>query len=462
MSLTLLPATEQLKLLRQRKISGPELAEAHIEQIERLNPQLNALVDFDPGRVRIQAAHPRPGPLSGLPVTVKSSISAAGYRCESGSTLNRGFIPDKNAAVVDRLLQAGAVLLGTTNCPEFLMAYETENLLYGSTRNPWNLDHTAGGSSGGESAAIAAGLSAAGLGSDSGGSVREPAHFTAICALKPTAGRFPAAGHLPPCHGPFAFLGSIGPMARTIGDVRLLFETLAGRDPVDPNSPPVSRRPITRDEARHVPIGYFEDDGRIPVTAETRAAIQQAVHALREQGFTVQPFQPASLEAARRLWFTFFVQCGALLYAPTIRGHEQQLSPTFRDFLALANAAEPLTAETLLDAWVESDKVRARLLDEMRAFPILLCPVCSIPGFKPFERTWTIDGQTVAYFDAVRFTQWFNLLGGPAAVVPVTRSTGGLPIGVQIAGRPHEDELVLEVASAIDTAFGYQPPPLAL
>ncbi len=151
-----------------------------------------------------------------------------------------------------------------------------------------------------------------------------------------------------------------------------------------------------------------------------------------------------------------------MLYAPTIRGREQELSPTFRDFLAIARAASPLTADSLLDAWVESDKVRSRLLDEMRAFPILLCPVCSIPAFKPFERSWTIDGQSVDYLDAMRFTQWFNLLGGPAAVVPVMRSAEGLPIGVQIAGRPWADELVLEVADALDSAFGYEPPPMAL
>lgn len=460
--ITLRPASEQLALLRRRDITPGELLDEHIAQIRRLNPQLNALVDFDADRVRSQVARLRPGPLSGLPVTIKSSIAVAGYRCETGSTIHRGFIPDTNAVLVDRLLAAGAVVLGTTNCPEFLMAYETENLLYGSTRNPWDLERTPGGSSGGESAAIAAGMSAAGLGSDSGGSVREPAHFTGICALKPTAGRFPAAGHLPPCLGPFAFLGSIGPMARTIGDVRLLFEKLAGQDAIDPNSAPVPLRPISREEAKQVPIGYFEDDGLVPVTAETRGAIQQAAQSLRDQGFTVKPFRPASLEAARKLWFTFFVQCGAMLYAPTIRGREQELSPTFRDFLAIARAASPLTADSLLDAWVESDKVRSRLLDEMRAFPILLCPVCSIPAFKPFERSWTIDGQSVDYLDAMRFTQWFNLLGGPAAVVPVMRSAEGLPIGVQIAGRPWADELVLEVADALDSAFGYEPPPMAL
>jgi amidase len=231
-------------------------------------------------------------------------------------------------------------------------------------------------------------------------------------------------------------------MARTVGDLALLFETLSGQDPTDPNSAPVAPRTVTRDEAKQVPIGWFEDDGIVPVTAETRAAVQQAVR-------------------ARKLWWTFFVQCGAMLYGPTIQGREAELSPTFRDFLDIARAAAPLTAGSLLDAWVESDKVRGRLLEEMREFPILLCPVCSIPAFRPFERNWCVEAQTVAYLDAMRYTQWFNLLGGPAAVVPVSRTAEGLPIGVQIAGRPFSDELVLAVARAVESEFGYQPPPMA-
>ncbi len=462
MRLTLLSATEQLSLLRRRTVTPLELAEEHILQIQRLNPRLNAIVDFDPDRVRAQARNPRPGPLSGLPVTVKSSISAAGYRCEIGSTLNRGSAPDRNAVVVDRLLAAGATLLGTTNCPEFLMAYETENILYGSTRNPWSLDHSPGGSSGGEAAAIAAGLSAGGLGSDSGGSVRVPAHFTGICALKPTPGRIPAAGHLPACLGPFSFLGAIGPMARTVGDLSLLFETLSGQDPGDPTSPRVAQRAVSLEEAKQFPIGWFEDDGAIPVGAETRTAVRTAAQALERRGFTLRRFRPQALEAARKLWWTFFVQCGAMLYAPAIRGREAELSPTFRDFLAIAGAEAPLTGDDLLHAWVEADRVRAQLLAEMRDCPVLLCPACAIPAFRPGERSWTIDGRSIGYLDAMRFTQWFNLLGGPAAVVPVSRSSDGLPIGVQIAGLPFDDEFALAVAAALESEFGYQPPPMAL
>ena len=465
--LVLLPAVRQLELLCNREISVLELAEAHIRQIERLNPKLNALVDFDPDRVRAQARRmdvpdSTSGPLHGLPVTVKSSIATAGYRCEIGSLLHQGDIPREDAVVVARLRASGALILGTTNCPEFLMAYETANLLHGATHNPWDLDRSPGGSSGGESAAIAAGLSAAGLGSDSGGSVRVPAHFTGICSLKPTPGRVPGIGHLPPCIGPFSTLGAIGPMARTIGDVSLLFRTLSGQDAHDPASPPLPLRQPSMNELRTRTIGFFEEDGLVPVTSETRAAVNAAAEALRDAGFRVEPFRPTTLEQLRKLWWTFFVQCGAMFYEPEIRGRRDRLSPIFREFLEIAEASQPLTATELLNAWAQSDLLRAKTLEEMSDHPVLLCPVASIPAFRPGERSWTIDGQPVAYLDAVRHTQWFNVLAAPAAVVPVGRSPEGLPIGVQIVARPFEDEVALGIAAVVDAAFGYLPPPLAL
>jgi len=465
--IVLAPAEKQLELLRARQISVTELAEAHIEQIERLNPELNVFADFDAERVRararsLDAAKEPRGPLHGLPVTIKSSIATAGYRCEIGSLLHKGEVPAEDAVVVGRLRAAGALILGTTNCPEFLMAYETANLLYGRVRNPWDLDRSPGGSSGGESAAIAAGLSAAGLGSDSGGSVRVPAHFTGICSLKPTPGRIPGRGHLPPCVGPFAILGAIGPIARTMGDVGLLFRTLAGQDLSDPVSPPLTLSKPSFDELRAQTVGFFEDDGLVPVTEETRGAVRAAVQALREAGFRVEPFRPRELEQLRKIWWTFFVQCGAMFYEPEIRGRRDRLSPIFVEFLSIAEAAGPLTARELLDAWAGLDLLRSKVLEGMREFPVLLCPVASIPAFRHDERTWTVEGQSVSYLDAVRFTQWFNALGAPAAVVPVSSSPEGLPIGVQVVARPFQDETALGVAACVDAAFGYRPPPIAL
>jgi amidase len=465
--LVLAPAARQLELLRAGEVSVAELAEAHLSQIERLNPQLNAFADFDAERVRAEARRlditkEARGPLHGLPVTVKSSIATAGYRCEIGSMIHRGEIPREDAVVVGRLRRAGALILGTTNCPEFLMAYETANLLHGRTSNPWDLRRSPGGSSGGESAAIAAGMSAAGLGSDSGGSVRLPAHFTGICSLKPTPGRIPGRGHLPPCVGPFSTLGAIGPMARTMDDVALMFRTLSGQDPTDPASPPVALREPGAEELRKNTIGFFEDDGLVPVTAETRAAVNAAAEALRQAGFRVEPFRPRTLELLRQLWWKFFVQCGAMFYAPEIRGREHQLSPIFEEFLGMAEATPALTATTLLDAWAELDLLRAKTLEAMRDYPVLLCPVASIPAFRHGERTWIVEGRAVDYLDAVRHTQWFNVLAAPAAVVPVGRSPEGLPIGVQIVARPFEDETALGVAAVVDAEFGYRPPPMAL
>ena len=460
-------AVELLALLRESKISPLELADEYIEQIERLNPSLNALVDFDAERVRQQAREAeqqkgRHGPLFGLPMTVKASISVAGHRCEIGSLTNQGDVPAKDATIVARLRHAGALVLGTTNTPEFLMAYETDNSVYGRANNPWNLDYTPGGSSGGESAAIAGGLSAGGFGSDSGGSVRVPAHFTGICSLKPTPGRIPGDGHLPGCVGPFAILGAVGPMARTIDDIGLLFEVLSGQDPVDPVSPPVPHRKVVSAEAKRLRIGYFEDDGLTPVTPEARLAVQDAVRALQNRGFTVQPFRPNGLEQARKLWWTFFVRCGAIFVRSLVQGRESQLSPILQEFLRIAEEAPPLTAEELLNAWAECDVIRGKLLEQMQGFPVLLCPVCSIPAFRHGERTWRIDGQDVGYLDVMRYTQWFNLLAVPAAVVPVGRSPEGLPIGVQVVTRPFEDEMALAVASVIDREFGFVAPPMAL
>ena len=249
-------------------------------------------------------------------------------------------------------------------------------------------------------------------------------------------------------------------MARTIPDVALLFRTLCAQDRLDSESAPVGLRQVSLEEAKQIPIGWFDDDGLTPVTAESREAVRDAARSLERQGFRVQRFRPTVLEEARRLWWIFFVQCGEMFYRELIQGREEHLSPVFRGFLEIARSEKPLTAESLLRAWAESDMIRHKMLAEMKEFPVLLCPACAVPAFRHGEREWTVEGQTVGYLDAMRYTQWFNLFAAPAAVVPVGKSAEGLPIGVQVAGRPFEDETVLAVAEAIDREFGYQPPPI--
>jgi amidase len=464
--LSFLSAAAMAERIRKRDISPVELAEAHLAKIERLNPKLNAYVHIDSTRVRLEAlvaesavSHCKTsggtlGPLHGVPISIKSSLEVARMRCESGTRLRAGFIATHDAPLVARLKNAGAIVLGVTNTPELLMAWETDNLLYGRTSNPWDLARTPGGSSGGEAAAIAAGMSAGGVGSDGGGSIRVPAHFSGICGLKPTPGRIPCTGHYPISGGPFALIGVVGPMARTVADLKLLFEVMQGPDDGDTCAAPVPLRWPSDEAARKLKVGYFEDDGRTPVTPETRAAVREAADALRRTGFQVEPFRPAGLEEARELWTKFFVVSGGMLIRPMFRGREEDLSPILKQFLEMSAAEPPLTAETLLHAWIRRDTLRAEVFAQMREYPIFLCPAAAIPAFRHGERCWQIEGKTVNYLDAWSYTEWFNLLGNPAAVVPFGRSPEGLPIGVQIAGRPWEEEQVLAVAAALEKACG--------
>ena len=464
-----LSAAAMAELVRTQQISPVELVEAHLARIERLNPVLNAFVQVDADGVRrqalasvaaVQRGDPL-GPLHGVPLSIKSCIDVTGLRCEAGTRLRAGQIARNDAPLVSRLHAAGAIILGTTNCPELLMAWETDNLLYGRTNNPWDLSRTAGGSSGGESAAIASGCSAGGVGSDGGGSIREPAHFAGICGLKPTPGRIPATGHFPKSVGPFALTGVVGPMARTVVDLKLLFAAMQGPDIGDPSAAPVPLRWPELEEIKKLRIGYFEDDGRTPVTAETRQAVQTAAGALKNAGFTVEPFRPAGLEEVRQLWWKYFGIAGGMLLRAMVGGREADLSPILKEFLGWVASEPTHTADTLLDAWIQRDLVRMKVFEQMREYPILLCPVAAIPAFRHGERSWQIDGATVKYLDAWSYTEWFNLLGNPAIVVPVGQTSEGLPIGVQLAARPWQEEMLLSVAQELESQLGgWKAPPL--
>ncbi|MGO9639805.1 MAG: amidase [Candidatus Acidiferrales bacterium] len=452
-------------LVRARKVSPAELVEAHITQIERVNPQLNAFVHFAFDQARTEAREadvarrPRKrsgatGALHGVPITIKSSIDVAGFPCECGSRIRKGNQAVKDAPLVARLRAAGAIILGNTNVPEFLMAYETDNLLYGRTNNPWDLDRTPGGSSGGEAAAIAAGCSAGGVGSDGGGSIRVPAHYSGICGLKPTPGRIPSTGHFPGSTGPFAQLGVVGPLARTVGDVEKLFEVIAGPDPGDPCAAPVMLRRWSDKEIRKLRIGFFESDDIAPVTPETAAAVRRAAEALQQQGFCVEEWRPENLDQVWKLWWNLFGRAGQMALAPLLAGRDDDLSPVFKDFRARVASEPRLGADELLDTLLQRDDLRIRFLAKMEDFPLLICPVCAIPAFRHGERKWTIQGRKIEYLRAMAYSQWFNLLGNPAVVVPVSRSQEGLPIGVQIVGRPWEEEAILAVAAKIEEACG--------
>ena len=463
---------EMAEAIRARKISSVELIDAHIARIERLNPKLNAYVhtDFEGARRQAQAADAAVrdagksrtlGALHGVPISMKSSIDVGGWPCECGSRLRREYVAAADAPLVARLRAAGAILLGNTNVPEFLMAWETDNALFGRANNPWNPERTPGGSSGGEAAAIASGCSGGGIGSDGGGSIRVPSHFSGICGLKPTPGRVPATGHFPGSAGPFAQLGVVGPMARTVRDVERLFEVVAGPDPGDACAAPVPLRRWSDAEIRKLRIGYFTQHEMAPVTPETASAVRKGAEALRSASFEVIEWLPDNLDRVQRLWFNLFCRAGQMAFSPMLEGNDGQMSPMLREFRDAIAQQPPLTATELLDTLLERDVLRAKFLSKMEEFPILLCPVASIPAFRHGEREWKIEGRTVQYLDAMAYSAWFNLLGLPGAVVPVGQSPEGLPIGVQVVGRPWEEEAVLGVAAKIEQAAGgFRRPPV--
>ena len=467
--LNFLSAVSMAERISRKQLSSIELLQSHLSRIKELNTKLNAFVQVDADGAGRQAQHADEavrngeelGPLHGVPISIKGSIEVAGLRCESGSKLRQGLIATRDAPLVSRLRRAGAVILGVTNSPELLMAWETDNVLYGRTNSPWDLEHTPGGSSGGEAAAIAAGMSAGGVGSDGGGSIRVPAHFSGICGLKPTPGRIPATGHFPVSAGPFALIGVVGPMARTVSDLKVLFEVMQGPDDGDPSAAPVPVRWPREDDLKRIRIGYFEDDGRTPVTAETRAAIQTAAQGLRRAGFQVELFRPDGLELARQLWWKIFGVAGGMLLGPMLKGHDGEISPLLKQFSSWVAAEPAHSGKSLLDTWVQRDLLRMKIFAQMRQYPVLLCPAAAVPAFRHGERSWQVEGKTVNYLDAWSYTEWFNLLGTPAAVVPVGKSPEGLPIGVQISARPWEEEIVLSVAAALEEQCGgWRPPPI--
>jgi len=463
------PISGIAKKIRSKKISPCEVVDAHLRRAAELHPRLNAFVHIDEAGARKQAqASQRSvldgdllGPLHGVPLTIKSCIDVTDWPCAAGSLLRKENQPNSDAVLVRRLRKAGAILLGNTNTPEFLMAYETDNRISGKTSNPWNTEYSSGGSSGGEAAAIASGCSAGGVGSDGGGSIRVPAHFCGICGLKPTPGRIPPTGHYPSGNSAFGWLGVVGPMARTVRDLKILFEVLHGPDAGDALSSPVQVFETAASAPGKLRIGILEGDGLGSVTPETQLAVRHAAQLLAYQGFIVEPLRLNNLERVLELWWFFFGSVISELFAEEVRCREGLLSPIFCDYLEAARASSPtpsITMERFVAMCIVRDRQRASILEAMRDVPILLSPVCAAPAFRHGKGNWkTGEG----YRDTMRHSQWLNLAGFPGVSVPMGISPEGLPIGVQLIGRGYEDELVLSVAERLESARGaWQPPPL--
>jgi amidase len=443
-------------MVRDGAVSPSELVRAHLAQIEQANPRINAFVSvlaeeaLAEARQRETAAgRGEPiGLLHGVPVTVKDSFDLAGLPTRSGSKLRDAKPAPADAPAVARLRAEGAVVLGKTNTPELLAAYESDNFITGRSNNPWDPERTPGGSSGGEAAAIAAFCSPGGIGTDGGGSIRVPAHFCGIAGLKPTPGRIPAGGHFPSMGYPGGLVGVAGPMARTAEDLRLLFSVLASYDPQDPFSVPV---PLRSPELTRLRIGVWDQFYSVPVHPEIRDAVRRAGAMLRGPLFDVDEYVPSGLERAPNLWAFLFSQWPSAATRKWVEGREDELHWTLRESLA---AAKPFDAEAIMLNLAARDRTRAALLRQMEEVPVLLMPVCGIPAFRHRDRRWTIDDTEIGLFQAMMPVVLANVLGLPAVTVPMGVSEAGLPLGVQLMGRPFEDELLLEVAIRLEESRG--------
>lgn len=456
---------ETIEKFRTKELSPVELVNAYCARAHELQPSLNAFVhiDCESALARAREAESRIVcgdnllRLQGIPLTVKSCIDVAGWPCPAGSLLRKDYVPSKNAVLVTRLENSGGILLGNTNTPEYLMAYETDNRLIGKTANPWDLAYSAGGSSGGEAAAIASGCSMGGVGSDGGGSVRVPAHFSGICGLKPTPGRIPSTGHFPPPGGAFSWIGVVGPMARSVTDLQILFETMAGPDAGDPLSAPVPLSTSSEQQMKGIRIGMLESPALGSATPETRDAVNRAGKLLASRGFQVELIHLDKLDVALSLWWFFWRVIAFEIQKSTI-SKKEFLSPMLQEFLTIAAGESPITLEAFMNACARRDALRSNILDQMVNVPILLSPVSSAPAFRHGAGNYRA-GDPHNYCDTMRFCQWLNLTGLPGLSIPMGCSPQKLPIAVQLIGRPFEEEQLLEVGKILESERGVFPSP---
>ncbi len=449
-SLTTLSLAQMQTALATGEISAAELLQAHRDRIAAVNPKINAFVS-----VFENHAPPQPGPLSGIPVTIKDSFDIEGHPTLCGSAFRRGHRAARDATAVARLRAAGAVILGKTSTPEFLAMYETDNHLIGRTNNPWNLERTPGGSSGGESAAIAAGCSAGGIGSDGGGSVRLPAHFCGLAGLKPTPGRMPATGHYPLINHPGGLLGVAGPLARTAQDVKILFDVMQGYDPADPFSVPM---PIPPQSSRGIRVGVMEQFLDVPVQPAIRHAVREAARLIANLGCTVDEFRPSGLERAPNIWSFFFSELAVPFTREAIAGRESEAHWTGTEFYdKLKDKPEP-TGRQVVENLAARDAIRRRILEQMEDVPILLTPTCGVTAFPHRQRRYTTETKGIGLFQAMMPLTWVNLVGFPALTLPFTIDEEGLPLGIQLIGRPWEEERIFDLAIRIEQIRDPLPP----
>lgn len=448
-------ATKLAELIRTREVSPVEVMKAHLARIEATNPKINAIVTIAEDALesarKAEAVVQRGdelGPLHGVPFTAKDTIDTAHVQTQRGTPIFKGRTPDTDATSVARLKKAGGILLAKTNLPEFSYGIESDNLLTGRTNNPWNLDLTPGGSSGGESAAIAAGMSPLGLGTDLAISVRGPAAHTGIVSLKATHGRVPMTGIWP--REPRRFW-HVGPMARSIRDLSLAFSQLAGPDGQDAYSSsaiPFDAGVGTSIE-RPLRVGWLVEPGFGPVDRETAATVEAAAAALKELGHTVDSVRISALE--RDFALDVFTRLHVLEMKPgfvkTTAGRSaNEIGDMARFMLSLPDTP----AAEYIDAAQAAERLKDGYAKYFQEYDVLLTPVLPTPSFKHGQPELVINGQTVNIMGIMSATSPLSVTGLPGVSMRFGTRHDGMPIGVQIVGSWQAESTILHVASLLE------------
>jgi len=450
-------ATVLAAAIRQKTVSSLEVVDACLKRIDQVNPRLNAVVQLIAETARAGARQADAelargtlrGPLHGVPFTVKDSFDVAGVISTAGTQGWVHRIPSADATIVARIRAAGAICMGKTNTPEFTWSDETDNLVYGRTSNPYDLTRTPGGSSGGPAAILAAGGSPLDVGSDTGNSIRMPAHNCGIAGIKPTAGRVPKTGHAVSYRGLFESWTQVGPMARFVEDLVLTLPLVSGMDWEDPHAVAAPLLDPGKVDLKRLRAVYFTENPARPPTAETVRTVEAAATALHAAGVRVEQRTPPDLDTTTRLWHE-------IIYADGGGWLKRLLKDA--GTLGMGSLSEPPSgvqvASDRLTALVEElDAARSRLLRFMEQVDLIICPAMGMPAVPHG------GSNQPGYADG--YNEPHNITGWPAAVVRGGTSPEGLPIGVQLVARPWREDVALAAAKVVESALGgWKAPPI--
>jgi amidase len=448
----------QAEAIRRGELSSQELVRSSLERIEAVNPRLNAVVQVTADHAMEEARQADEmrkrgklrGPLHGVPMTIKDSLDTAGVITTWGTTGQRRRIPIEDATVVSRLKEAGAILLGKTNTPELTLSFATENRVYGRTNNPHDIDRSPGGSSGGAAAIVASGGSSLDIGSDTGGSIRLPAHFCGVSGIRPTSGRVPRTGHAIPPGGLLDTLTQLGPLARYVEDLELVLSIIAGPDGKDSWIQPMPLEGMEGVRLAGRRAAFFVDNGFSLPSADVIQAVLEVASLLSDAGVAVEECRPPAAEESFKV-FNGLLTSWAFPWARRLLARAG--TPASEVCIEGLNEVRVVGWDDLIgyiDRW---ESLRTQMLDFFASYDLILSPVCAFPAY--LHGTHSDDDKGFSYTTAISLTGW------PVVVVPVGRTQEDLPVGVQIIARPWREEMALAAASQVEGAIGgWRRPPL--